>query len=321
MPDHSVEQDFLLAFAQIPPSAIRIPAPSADDDDALSTNAYDVQDSHAQDTRLRSRLASFPPPSSVLAANNAKKPPTKDTGSALPSASSFTAGALSGGVADMFLSSILPSSIPKNATTTHPGAPGKIRMLSSQREPLTLPNMTNNFRRFVSRAGFIFWLMDRVEEVMFWRKPMWTWAWLICWSLICESPGVLRVLDLNHSTAFYPRLILCAPSAALILILLHQYEKAHPSITNPSSQFTAVAAPKSILSNPLAGSIGAQLTATTDPAVHPTARPDVHADEKAHGSTVDTDGTVIPAASAGVPESGVDYFMNLQGIQNLMGLV
>jgi hypothetical protein len=72
----------------------------------------------------------------------------------------------------------------------------------------------------------------------------------------------------------------------------------------------------------LAGSIGAQLTATTDPAVHPTARTDVHADEsKAHGSTVDTDGTVIPAASAGVPESGVDYFMNLQGIQNLMGLV
>ncbi|KAJ9112638.1 hypothetical protein QFC19_000658 [Naganishia cerealis] len=270
-PHADVEQDFLLAFAQIPPSAIRIPPPSATDDSSSTGNPNpDVQDSHAQDTRLRSRLASFPPPSSVLAANNSRKPPQRDVGSnSLPGTSSFTAGALSGGVADMFLSSILPSSLPNKSTTvnTHPGAPGKTRMLSSQREGLTLPNMTNNFRRFVSRAGFIFWLMDRVEE----------------------------------------------------------YEKAHPSWNNPASQPTAVSASRSILSNPLAGAIGASLTANSDPGVNPAARNDAHGDHsvegKAHGSTVDTDGNVIPAVSAGVPESGVDYYMNLQGIQNLMGLV
>lgn len=187
-PKSDVEQDFLLAFAQIPPSAIRIPPPSSTDDSSTGNPNPDVQDSHEQDTRLRSRLASFPPPPAVLAANNSKKTPQRDVGSnSLPSASSFTAGALSGGVADMFLSSILPSSLPNKSTSTntHPGAPGRIRMLSSQREGLTLNNMTNNFRRFVSRAGFIFWLMDRVEEVMFWRKPVWTWAWIICWGFIC----------------------------------------------------------------------------------------------------------------------------------------
>ncbi|KAJ9097589.1 hypothetical protein QFC21_004623 [Naganishia friedmannii] len=311
-PKSDVEQDFLLAFAHIPPSAIRIPPPSSTDDSSTGNPNPDVQDSHAQDTRLRSRLASFPPPPAVLAANNSKKTLQRDVGSnSLPTASSFTAGALSGGVADMFLSSILPSSLPNKSTSTntHPGAPGRIRMLSSQREGLTLNNMTNNFRRFVSRAGFIFWLMDRVEEVMFWRKPVWTWAWIICWGFI----------------SFYPRLLLCIPSAALILILLHQYEKAHPSLTNPASQLTAVPASRSILSNPLAGTLGASLTANTDPAVNPAARNDAHGDHstegKAHGSTVDTDGNVIPAVSAGVPESGVDYYMNLQGIQNLMGLV
>lgn len=189
--DHStVEQDFLLAFAQIPPSAIRIPPPSADDDQSSAGNPnLNVQDSHAQDTKLRSRLASFPPPPTVVAANNGKKTAPRDGTGSLPSASSFTAGALSGGVADMFLSSILPSSIPNKSapTSTHPGAPGKIRMLSSQREGLSLPNMTNNFRRFVARVGFIFWTMDRIEEVMFWRKPLWTWAWIMCWTLICES--------------------------------------------------------------------------------------------------------------------------------------
>jgi hypothetical protein len=204
--------------------------------------------------------------------------------------------------------------------------------LSSQREGLTLNNMTNNFRRFVSRAGFIFWLMDRVEEVMFWRKPVWTWAWIICWGFICASLYFLPLclskplsISLVVFTAFYPRLLLCIPSAALILILLHQYEKAHPSLTNPASLPTAVPAPRSILSNPLAGTLGASLTANADPAVNPAARNDAHGDHstegKAHGSTVDTDGNVIPAVSAGVPESGVDYYMNLQGIQNLMGLV
>lgn len=185
----TVEQDFLLAFAQIPPSAIRIPPPSADDDQSSTGNPnLDVQDSHAQDTKHRSRLASFPPPPTVVAANNGKKSGPRDGTGSVPSASSFTAGALSGGVADMFLSSILPSSIPNKSvpTSTHPGAPGKIRMLSSQREGLSLPNMTNNFRRFVARVGFIFWTMDRVEEVMFWRKPLWTWTWIMCWTMICQ---------------------------------------------------------------------------------------------------------------------------------------
>ena len=41
----------------------------------------------------------------------------------------------------------------------------------------------------------------------------------------------------------------------------------------------------------------------------------------AHGSAVDSSGREVQAVTGGPPESGVDYYMNLQGIQNFMGLL
>lgn len=186
-------------------AAIRIPAP--DDasptigklgDNARAAKAGVLPDGGGSDdikaSFYRSRLASFPPPSFQGSQGKAPQdaavsgqPAAKDdkTGSG-----HFTAASLSNGVADMFLSSILPSSIPKTAPSgqkSSRSSSSRSRPLTSQREPLALPAMTNNFRRFVARCGPVFWLQDRVEEVLFWKKPVWTWAYLLGWGFICES--------------------------------------------------------------------------------------------------------------------------------------
>lgn len=59
--------------------------------------------------------------------------------------------------------------------------------LLSNREPLSLPTTAVNFRRFVSRSGPIFWLQDRVEEIVMWKKG-WktTCAWMALYGLLCS---------------------------------------------------------------------------------------------------------------------------------------
>lgn len=136
-------------------------------------------------------------------------------------------------------------------------------------------------------------------------------------------------------SGFYPRILLLIPFCVIILILLHQHTKTHPTPLATTLQPTspaAVPAPKSsLLNNALTNSIAATLTQNNDPSVNPKARGDVDrhhgsggkGEDKygAAGSAVGADGREIPAVSGGPPESGVDYYMNLQGIQNFMGLL
>jgi len=58
--------------------------------------------------------------------------------------------------------------------------------LLSTRDPLSVPTTTVNFRRFVSRVGPVFWLQDRIEEIVTWRKG-WkvTVMWMIAYSFLC----------------------------------------------------------------------------------------------------------------------------------------
>lgn len=95
---------------------------------------------------------------------------------------------------------------------------------------------------------------------------------------------------LADDEAFYPRLLLLAPSATVILLLLHLHEKAHPSL--PSM-------------------LG--ITSTTGSAPMTSREKDVTL-------TSNTDGE-LPAVPLQTAESSVDYYMNLQAIQNLMGLM
>ncbi|EPQ54424.1 hypothetical protein GLOTRDRAFT_111255 [Gloeophyllum trabeum ATCC 11539] len=98
-----------------------------------------------------------------------------------------------------------PPPAPRNAAT---GAPQG--QLLSTRDPLSIPITSVNFRRFVSKSGPIFWLQDRIEEVVMWRKG-WkvTGVWMSAYAFLC----------------YFPRLILLLPHAVLLGILLVN----HPS--------------------------------------------------------------------------------------------
>ncbi|KAG5220939.1 integral peroxisomal membrane peroxin-domain-containing protein [Salix suchowensis] len=57
-------------------------------------------------------------------------------------------------------------------------APTNISKLMSKKDPLSIPITTVNFRRFVARVGAVFWLQDRVEEIVMWRKG---WKYTATW--------------------------------------------------------------------------------------------------------------------------------------------
>ena len=83
------------------------------------------------------------------------------------------------------LSNILISSA-VNIPNTSPSPRGSSGALLSTRDSLALQLLTNNFRRFVSRVGSLFWIIDRVEEIIMWRKG-WTHTvpWILGYGLIC----------------------------------------------------------------------------------------------------------------------------------------
>jgi hypothetical protein len=60
--------------------------------------------------------------------------------------------------------------------------------LLSTRDSLSIPITAVNFRRFVSKSGAVFWLQDRVEEVIFWRRG-WkvTASWMVAYSFLCKA--------------------------------------------------------------------------------------------------------------------------------------
>lgn len=60
--------------------------------------------------------------------------------------------------------------------------------LISTRDPLSIPITTVNFRRFVSKVGPVFWLQDRIEEILFWKRG-WkvTTVWMAAYAFLCRS--------------------------------------------------------------------------------------------------------------------------------------
>lgn len=74
------------------------------------------------------------------------------------------------------------------------GNPRNVSQLLSTRDPLSVHTTTVNFRRFVSRVGPLFWLQDRIEEIVTWKGWKGTVMWMIAYSFLCQlvSPDVLR---------------------------------------------------------------------------------------------------------------------------------
>ncbi|KAI0631916.1 integral peroxisomal membrane peroxin-domain-containing protein [Trametes polyzona] len=111
----------------------------------------------------------------------------------------------------MLLTSALQ--LPANAPATpqpHGPKKGSPRLLST-RDPLSIPITTTNFRRFVSRARPVFWLQDRIEEIVLWKRGWrYTLVWMAAYAFLC----------------YFPRLIFLIPHAVILSVLL----ATHPAI-------------------------------------------------------------------------------------------
>jgi hypothetical protein len=83
------------------------------------------------------------------------------------------------------LLSSLPSNPPRQGPS-NPRAKQQINTLLSSRDPLSVPILTVNFKRFIERVGPIFWLQDRIEEIVLWKRG-WkvTSVWIAAYAFFC----------------------------------------------------------------------------------------------------------------------------------------
>lgn len=88
----------------------------------------------------------------------------------------------------MLLTSALQ--LPTNAPSTphtYGAKKGAPRLLST-RDPLSIPITTTNFRKFVAKSGPVFWLQDRIEEIILWKRGWkYTVVWMAAYAFLCEA--------------------------------------------------------------------------------------------------------------------------------------
>ncbi|KAF5389201.1 hypothetical protein D9757_003387 [Collybiopsis confluens] len=98
--------------------------------------------------------------------------------------------------------------------------------LLSNKDPLSIPLTSVNFKRFVERVGPIFWLQDRVEEILFWRRgKRLTGSWLAAYAFFC----------------YFPRLVFALPHIILVAIIVASVHYPTPKSTSPPLSFTVPA--------------------------------------------------------------------------------
>lgn len=88
----------------------------------------------------------------------------------------------------MLLSSTLQ--VPSNSVANPRGGEAK---LMSTKDPLSIPIMSVNFKRFTSKIGPVYWMQDRIEEIVTWKKG-WkvTAVWMSAYAFLCEYPPLSR---------------------------------------------------------------------------------------------------------------------------------
>lgn len=103
---------------------------------------------------------------------------------------------------------LLSSTLQLPANT--PTAPRGATKLLSTRDQLSIPITTVNFKRFVAKVGPVFWLQDRVEEVVMWRKGWkYTAVWMCAYAFLCAY-----VMSSPRNTLISARLL---PKALLVV--------------------------------------------------------------------------------------------------------
>jgi hypothetical protein len=88
----------------------------------------------------------------------------------------------------VFQQALLSSTLqfPSNAPSAPRAMKGTPPKLLSTRDPLSIPITTTNFKRFVAKVGPVFWLQDRVEEIVMWRKGWkYTTVWMCAYMFFC----------------------------------------------------------------------------------------------------------------------------------------
>ncbi|KAF8322741.1 hypothetical protein DL93DRAFT_2071698 [Clavulina sp. PMI_390] len=141
-------------------------------------------------------------------------------------------------LANLLISSAI--NIPASQAGSSPRGPANA--LLSSKDPLSIPITTTNFRRFISRVGFVFWVMDRMEEIFMWRKGWkYTTSWLALYCAVC----------------YKPRLLLVAPSVALLAVMIANYHS--PPAPATWHNHTEIADPSvSLLSQPPVGGLATE---------------------------------------------------------------
>ncbi|KAF5317834.1 hypothetical protein D9619_012638 [Psilocybe cf. subviscida] len=202
-----------LDYIDIPPGATRLRPQSA-----ASTKKNGASSEIRPAPRIITPLPHPSPPPS---------PGTQRASLISTSASSLTSPTMSL-IPQLLLSSTIPGLTGTPGSTTggtgtgaapqaNPRKDGEdVPTLLSSRDPLSVPIMTVNFKRFVSIVGPIFWVQDRIEEIVFWKRG-WrrTAVWMAVYAFIC----------------FFPRLILLLPHIALVSVILATY----PYPANPDA--------------------------------------------------------------------------------------
>ncbi|KAG2344391.1 hypothetical protein BDR05DRAFT_961741 [Suillus weaverae] len=164
-------------YVEIPPDAIRLQSSPA------SNPVRPL-------TRISTSLPSCSPIPAAAAAASTTFSPTKS-------------------LSALLLNTSFPTSIPTSASPRKSST-----ALLSTRDPLSIPITTVNFRRFVARVGPVFWLQDRVEEVLMWRCGWkYTGVWIASYAFLC----------------YFPRMVLLVPHAILATIMLSTYPTPSPS--------------------------------------------------------------------------------------------
>jgi hypothetical protein len=173
-----------LDYAEIPSYATRLQ--SADPADHTIRTAPKI-------------LTALPNPDILLQRHS----PTADGSQASSAAGAGPTSPFSMTIPNLLLSSALQfpdaGGSTSNTTTTTPTAaatsnPRKVHdntpvPLLTTREPLSISTTTINFKRFVAKSGPAFWFLDRVEEVVMWRKG-WkvTGVWMAGYAFLCALP-------------------------------------------------------------------------------------------------------------------------------------
>ncbi|KAG8936400.1 hypothetical protein FRC02_002624 [Tulasnella sp. 418] len=183
-------------YVEIPPYASLIPEYEETEQSSLKLSPSSLGLSTKQLPLASSSLPASP--------SNAPLSPRQVPGT--PSSTNGIFSNFSSMVVNQALAS-LPSPLPAQSTQR------RNAQLLSAKDPLSIPITSANFRRFIAKCGFVFWLQDRGEEIIMWRRGWkYTSAWMAVYAFLC----------------YYPRLTLLIPHVALLHILVTTYYERYP---------------------------------------------------------------------------------------------